>query len=177
MTRPGRAEVRDGAVQAAVLAVASLATFWLVTEALPLVYTVSRADDLLGGLWAVIAALFVCRASYQESMAAAASRTAATLVSFLICLVYLVFFASNVWAMAVLIGLSALAVILIGRPGDAVVAGVTTAVVMIVAMLEPHNPWQQPIRRFADTVVGVAIGMAAAWLGARVIRPRLARAR
>jgi len=59
---------------------------------------------------------------------------------------------------------------LIGRPGDAVTAAITTAVVMIVAAVSPHHAWQQPILRFADTAIGVAVGVAAAWVGIRVIR-------
>jgi uncharacterized membrane protein YccC len=51
------------------------------------------------------------------------------------------------------------------RPGDAITAGITTAVVMVVAAVSPHDARQQPILRFADTVIGVAVGVAAAWEG------------
>jgi uncharacterized membrane protein YccC len=30
--------------------------------------------------------------------------------------------------------------------------------------VSPHDAWQQPILRLADTVIGVAVGLAAAWL-------------
>ena len=123
------------------------------------------------GLWAVIATIFVLRDSYQRSMTAAVTRMAATTVSFVLCLIYLVFLPFNVWAMAALIGLSALAVTLIGRPGDALTAAITTAVIMGVAALSPHDAWRQPILRFADTVIGVAVGVAAAWLSLRMLRP------
>ena len=75
------------------------------------------------------------------------------------------------WALAVLIGASALAATLIGRPGDAVTAAITTTVVLVVAAVSPQHAWQQPILRFADTVIGVAVGVAAAWAGLRVTRP------
>jgi uncharacterized membrane protein YccC len=75
----------------------------------------------------------------------------------------------------VVTGLSALAVTLIGRTGDAVTAGVTTAVVLVVAAVSPRDAWVQPILRLADTLVGVAVGVAAAWIGLRLIRPRLDR--
>jgi uncharacterized membrane protein YccC len=39
-----------------------------------------------------------------------------------------------------------------------------------VAAVSPHDAWQQPILRFADTVIGVAVGVAAAWAGLRVTR-------
>jgi uncharacterized membrane protein YccC len=51
------------------------------------------------------------------------------------------------------------------RPGDAITAGITTAIVMVVAAASPHDAWQQPILRLADTVIGVAVGVAAAWEG------------
>jgi hypothetical protein len=55
-------------------------------------------------------------------------------------------------------------VTLAGRPGDSVTTGVTIAVVMVVAELEPGNAWEQPILRFADTLLGVIVGLATAWL-------------
>jgi hypothetical protein len=68
----------------------------------------------------------------------------------------------------VLIGASALVVMLLGRPGDAATAGITTAVIMVVAAVSPHDAWQQPILRLADTVVGVTVGAIAAWAGTRI---------
>jgi uncharacterized membrane protein YccC len=170
---PGWAEVRSAVVDCAVLAIACLITYLLATRVLSRLYFVSRADDLLGGMWAVIAAIFVNRDSYRESVAAAASRMAATSVSFIICLIYLLFLPFHTWALAVLIGVSALTVTLLGRPGDAITAAITTAVVMVVAAVSPQHAWQQPILRFADTVIGVAVGIAAAWIGLRVIRRRI----
>jgi hypothetical protein len=58
-----------------------------------------------------------------------------------------------------------LVVYLIGRPGDAATAAITTAVVLVASAVSPQHPWQPPILRLADTVIGVAIGVAAAWLG------------
>jgi hypothetical protein len=63
-----------------------------------------------------------------------------------------------------------LSVTLIGRPGDAVTAAITTVVVMVVAELSPHDAWQQPILRPAGTATGVAAGVAAAWTGLCFIR-------
>ena len=168
--RLSAAEVRVAVLDCAVLALASVLTYWLVTHGLARLHSVSRTDNTLGGLWAVIATVAVCRVSYYESTTAAVSRMAATAVSFGLCLIYLIFLPFHAWALAVLIGISALVVMLIGRPGDAVTAAITTAVVMIVAAVSPHHAWQQPILRFADTAIGVAVGVAAAWVGMRVIR-------
>jgi uncharacterized membrane protein YccC len=175
--RKGRsqAQARTAIAECCVLAVACLVTYELVTHLLPQVYSVSRADDLLGGMWAVIATVFVSRDSYQHSVTAAVSRMAATSVSFVLCLVYLIFLPFHAWALALLIGLSALAVTLAGRPADAVTAGVTTAVILVVAAVSPQDAWLQPILRLADTIVGVIVGVAFAWVGLRVIGPRLGR--
>ncbi len=166
-----RGEIRDAAVDCGILAAACLITYWLATRMLAHVYLLSRDDELVGGVWAVIATIFVLRDSYQRSMTAAVTRMAATGVSFALCLIYLIFLPFDIWAMAALIGLSALAVTLIGRPGDAITAAITTAVIMGVAALSPHDAWQQPILRFADTVIGVAVGVGTAWLSLRMLRP------
>jgi uncharacterized membrane protein YccC len=158
-------------VDCGILAAACLITYWLATRMLAHVYLLSRGDELIGGLWAVIATIFVLRDSYRHSMTAAVTRMAATAVSFVLCLIYLIFLPSDIWAMAALIGLSALAVTLIGRPGDALTAAITTAVIMGAAALSPHDAWRQPILRFADTVIGVAVGVGIAWLSLRMLRP------
>jgi uncharacterized membrane protein YccC len=157
------------------LAIACLVTFVLVSKLLSRIHPISSDDDLLGGLWAVIATIFVSRDSYEGSVTAAVSRMAATSVSFVYCLIYLAFLPFHTWGLAVLIGVSALTAMLLGRPGDALTAAITTTVVMVVAAVSPHDAWLQPILRFADTVVGVAVGVAVAWLDLRVIRPRLLR--
>jgi uncharacterized membrane protein YccC len=169
---PGRAEIRNAVVDCTVLATACLITYLLVTRLLSRLYFVSKDDDLLGGMWAVIATIFVNRDSYQESLAAAVSRTAATSVSFIICLIYLLFLPFHPWALAVLIGVSALTVTLLGRPEDAITAAITTAVILVVVAVSPSRAWQQPILRFADTVIGVAVGVAAEWIRLRVIHHR-----
>jgi len=114
------AETRAAILDCAVLAIACLASYLLVTRLLSQLYFISTADARLGGIWAVIATIFGIRDSYRRSVSAAVSRIAATLVSFLLCLLYLL--------------------------------------------------------RFADTIVGVAIGVGAAWIGLRVIRPRTKQA-
>jgi uncharacterized membrane protein YccC len=54
--------------------------------------------------------------------------------------------------------------IVIGRPGDVIAAGITTTVVLIAAAVSPHDAWEQPILRLVDTALGIAIGVGAAWL-------------
>jgi uncharacterized membrane protein YccC len=175
--RPDWAQARTAVAESATLAIACLVTYLLVTKVLTRVHSVSPDDDLLGGMWAVIATAFVIRSSYEQSRTAAVSRMAATFVSFVYCLIYLALSPFHIWALPLLIGVSALTATLIGRPGDALTAAITTTVVLVVAAVSPHDAWQQPILRFADTVVGVAVGLAAAWLDQRAIRPRLQQAK
>ena len=158
-------QARTAVVECAFLAVACLVAFWLANDLLSRVHSVGRDDDLLGGMWAVLATIFVLRDSFRKSVAAAVSRMSATSVSFVLCLIYLVFLPFHAWALAVLVGASVLVVMLLGRPGDAVTAGITTAVILVVAAVSPQHAWQQPILRLADTVVGVAVGAAFAWTG------------
>jgi uncharacterized membrane protein YccC len=170
LTLPPPAQVREAAADSILLAVACLVSYWLTTGVLSLAYSVSPADDALGGLWAVIATVFLFRDCYDKSLAAAASRMAATLVSFALCLAYLAFLPFHPWGLAILVGLSVLVTAVTGRPEDEITAGITTAVVMVAAKLSPHDAWRQPILRLADTAVGVAVGLVAAWLGLRAVR-------
>ena len=168
---PPQAEVRAAAADRFLLAVACLISYWLTTRALSLVYSASKDDDALGGMWSVIATVFLFRDSYNKSLAAAVSRMAATLVSFVLCLAYLAFLPFHPWGLAILMGLSVLVTAVIGRPEDEITAGITTTVVMVVASLSPHDAWRQPTLRLADTAIGVAVGVVAAWLGLRAVRP------
>lgn len=166
--RPDWPQAGTAVVECVVLAVACLITYWLATHLLIRVHSVGPDDDLLGGMWAVLATIFVLRDSFRKSVAAAVSRMAATSVSFVLCLLYLAFLPFHAWALAVLVGASALVVQLLGRPGDAVTAGITTAVIMVVAAVSPQHAWEQPILRLADTVIGVVVGALAAWTGMQV---------
>jgi uncharacterized membrane protein YccC len=77
---------------------------------------------------------------------------------------HLLFFPFHLWGMAALIGVGAVAMSLLGRPDDIITAGITTAVVMVVAAISPDHAWKQPILRVVDTIVGAAVGVAGAWI-------------
>ena len=146
------------------LALAVVVSYELTTRILTSAIS-SRDDQMLGGMWSVIATLFVCRQSYTESIGAALSRTAATLLSFVLCLSYLLLFPFTSWGMAILIAIGVVILIMINRPGDVITASITTAVVMVVAGISPEHAWNQPILRLFDTLIGVAVGIAAVWIG------------
>jgi uncharacterized membrane protein YccC len=172
-----RRPLRRHAARAAVahslaLATACYVSYWFTTRALTRVHSLSAADDLLGGMWAVIATVFVYSTTHQEDVAAALSRAAATGLSFALCLIYLLILPFSPVGLVVLIGVGTLILTVIGRSGDTVTAGITTAVVMVVAGLTPHDAWQQPILRIIDTAVGVSVGLAAVSIGSGVRRRR-----
>jgi uncharacterized membrane protein YgaE (UPF0421/DUF939 family) len=150
---------------AALLSICCLISYVGITHLILASRIVSREDKLLGGMWAVIATIFVFRYSYQESITAALSRISATLLSFGLSLVYLLILPFRPWGMAALIGIGAILLSLIGRSGDIITSSITTAVVMVVAGISPQHAWKQPILRLVDTFVGVAVGVFGAWIG------------
>jgi uncharacterized membrane protein YccC len=150
------------------LGASCLISFVLITHLLGRAYLVSRDDELLGGMWAVAATIFVYRASSQQSMSAALSRLAATCMSFVLCLLYLLIFPFSPWGLAALVAIGAVLMSLLGRSEDIITTGITTAVVLIVAEISPQHTWKDPILRLIDTIVGIVVGVAAAWVGVRV---------
>jgi uncharacterized membrane protein YgaE (UPF0421/DUF939 family) len=140
-------------------------SYWLITHLLARVFSVSRADDLLGGMWAVVATVFVFRNGCEQSVRAALSRMAATSLSFVLCFIYLLLFPFHFLGMAALVGIGAVVMTLLGRPEDVITTGITTTVVMVVAAMSPNHAWQQLILRIIDTVVGVVVSLVGAWIG------------
>lgn len=161
------ARAGDAVLHGVTLSILCMISYWLVTYMLAQIFSVSRDDDLLGGMWAVIATVFVYRFGYEQSVGAALSRMAATLLSFALCFVYLLFFPFHLWGMAMLIGVGAVAMSLLGRPDDITMTGITTAVVMVVAAISPDHAWKQPLLRVVDTTIGIVVGVGGAWIGPR----------
>jgi uncharacterized membrane protein YccC len=154
---------RGAFVQSVTLALACLASYSLVRYASAHIHSLSHADDLVGGLWAVIATAFVFRTTEDESITAAKTRVAATALSFALCFVYLLVLPSHPWGMALLIGVSTFLLIALGQSGDVAVSAITIGAVMVIAALGPHDPWKQPLIGAVATAVGIAIGVAASW--------------
>jgi len=163
--------IYSASVAGLLLAVSCVISYWLITHLLAHTYSISRDDDVLGGMWAAVSTVFVQRYSYQQSVSAALSRMAATSVGFALCLVYLFLFPFHLWGMATLIAMGTVFVVFLGRPEDAITTAITTVVIMVVADLSPHEAWRLPILRLVDTVTGVAVGVAAAVVALRVNRP------
>ena len=158
------------AASGAGLAFAALVSYELATRILSSAIS-SRDDQLLGGMWSVVATVFVCRESYKDSVSSAMSRIAATSLSFILCLGYLLLFPFSSWGMTILIAIGAVILIIIGRPGEVISTSITTTVVMVVAGISPQHAWRQPILRLVDTLIGIAVGITAAWI-AKSLRNR-----
>ena len=152
------------------LAFAALVSYELATRILTSAIS-SRDDQLLGGMWSVVATVFVCRESYKDSVSSALSRIAATSLSFILCLGYLLLFPFSSWGMTILIAIGAVILIIIGRPGEVITTSITTTVVMVVAGISPQHAWRQPILRLFDTLIGIAVGIAAAWIAKSLRNP------
>jgi uncharacterized membrane protein YccC len=139
------------------MGIAFLVTYWVITRLLaPLV---EPDSDLLGGMWAVAAVIFVFRDTGDEAVRAGLDRLVATCVSFALCLAYLLMFPFTLVGLSALLVIGALVIAALGQRSDTVTTGITTAVVMVVAAMSPHNAWQQPILRLGDTVVGIVLGV------------------
>jgi len=147
------------------LGLACLVSYWLITRILGRFYFLSRDDELLGGMWAVIATIFVYRQSYQKSVNAALSRMASTLLSFVLCLVYLLMLPFHPWGMTALIAIGSTVMAVIGRSEDIITTAITTSVVMVVAAISPQHAWKVPILRLIETAVGAAVGIVGGQIG------------
>jgi uncharacterized membrane protein YccC len=143
------------------MAIACALSYAIITQLL--VRFVDQPTNLLGGMWAVVATVFVFRKSRASALSAGVARLIATCVSFALCLVYLLIFPVTGPGIAVVIGLGTMAMLLLGRDDDIVTTGITTAVVMVVAAMNPEQAWQEPILRLFDTVVGIAVAVACKW--------------
>ena len=139
------------------MTIACAISYWITTSGLTAF--VDKSSDFLGGMWAVVATVFVFRDTRSNSLSAGFARLMATCVSFALCLLYLLLFPFQVLGMSVLIGVGTVVMMLLGRREDIVTTGITTAVVMVVAAMSPQDAWEQPLLRLIDTVVGIAVGL------------------
>jgi uncharacterized membrane protein YccC len=139
------------------MAIACAISYWIITSGLTAF--VDKSSDLLGGMWAVVATVFVFRDTRINSLSAGLARLIATCVSFALCLFYLLLFPFQPLGLAALIGVGTVVMMLLGRREDIVTTGITTAVVMVVAAISPRDAWQQPLLRLVDTIVGIAVGI------------------
>jgi uncharacterized membrane protein YccC len=159
-TRPPRHLTARDASGAIVLGIACAITYVVMAVLIgPLVHEAHDTDEI-GGMWAVVATVFVFRASETEALRNAWTRLAATTLSLAVCTVYLVLFAVTPVGIGVVIAVGALLALLIGAPQDAALTGITSIVVLVVADLgRPDQRWLEPLLRLFDTAVGIGVGL------------------
>lgn len=148
---------------ALLLSIACLVTWW--TSNVQFYGYVDAETGMLGSMWAVIATIFVLRESHTKSLSAGLVRILATVSSTIICATYFLLLPFSPVGLAALIGLGYLIANVFGRPDDAVTSGITITVVMVVGALNPDKAWLEPLLRLADTLIGSAVAIAAAFLG------------
>lgn len=172
-----KAPSRRDAVSSVVLGVAGGATYLLVAEAVGPALSETRTSAEIGAMWAVVSTIFVYRASLSEGLDDARARLAATAMSLVVCLAYLVVLPVTALGVGAVIALGSLLALALGRPQDAALTGITSTVVLVVADLgDPSSAWLQPLLRLLDTSVGIAVGLlaagAVAWSAGRTTRPQ-----
>jgi uncharacterized membrane protein YgaE (UPF0421/DUF939 family) len=162
------------ALHSANVGIACFLTYWIMVTVLSRL--VDAASGLLGGMWAVIAAIFVMRETGERSWSAGLDRLVATCVSFALCLAYLWFFPFTPLGMSILIAAGVVVMTLLGRRDDIILTGITTTVVMVVVAIDPNEAWRQPFLRLVDTVVGITVGLTCKGIGSFLL-DRTARMR
>jgi uncharacterized membrane protein YccC len=144
------------------MAVACLVAYWVALYAFGGGFP--KTSETIGAMWAAIAAAFVFRDSGAQAVSAGVARLRATCVSLVLCLIYLLVFPPTAVGMAVIVGAGTLVVSALHWRRDIFTTAITTIVVTVLAQLDPHNAWYQPVLRFLDTLLGIAVGIAATWL-------------
>src|SRR5258708_21628879 len=103
-------------VHAVALAIACFIAYWVMTDGLS--RFVDKPSDFLGGMWAVVATIFVFRKTRHDSLSAGFARLIATCVSFALCLPYLWIFPSTPLGMAALLAIGPLVTALMDQRAD-----------------------------------------------------------
>ena len=139
------------------MTIACAISYWVITSGIA--RFVDKPSDFLGGMWAVVATVFVFRDESSNCIAAGFARLIATCVSFVLCVFYLLLFPFQPLGLAALIGIGTVVMMLLDRREDIITTGITTTVVMVVAAMSPQDAWQQPLLRLIDTIVGIGVGI------------------
>jgi uncharacterized membrane protein YccC len=149
------------------MALACLITYWIMVT-IHSRFGLGASSEVVGTLWAVVATIYVFRDTRAKSLSASVGRVIATVVSFALCFAYLLLFPfTPIGLLAVLAG-GTLIMMALGRREEIGLAGVTTAVVMLVAAVDVQDAWQQPLLRLMDTLIGIAVGVACKWIASFV---------
>jgi uncharacterized membrane protein YccC len=152
---------------AADMGLACLITYWIMM-AIHSRFALGTSSDVVGTLWAIVATIYVFRETRAKSLSASIGRVIATVISFVLCLVYLLLFPFTPLGLVAVLAVGTLVMMALGRREDIGLTAVTTAVVMLVAGIEAQDAWQQPLLRLMDTLIGIAVGVACKWIASFV---------
>ena len=149
------------------MALACLVTYWIMAAVFSR-FGHGASSDLIGGLWAMVATVYVFRDTRAKSLSASVGRMIATGVSFGLCLLYLLLLPFTPLGLAAVLVCGTLIMMALNRRDEIGLAAVTTAVVMLVAAIDPHDAWRQPLLRLMDTLIGIAVGVSCKWIASFV---------
>jgi uncharacterized membrane protein YccC len=147
------------------MALACLITYWIMTT---IHSRFSTSSEVVGTLWAIVSTVYVFRDTRAKSVSASIGRVIATLVSFALCFAYLLLFPFTPTGLVVVLASGTLTMMVLGRRDEIGLAGVTTAVVMLVAAVDVQDAWHQPLLRLMDTSIGIAVGVSCKWIASFV---------
>lgn len=160
---------------AIVLAVTSAAVYFLLVDVVGPALNESDESAEIGAMWAVVSTIFVFRGTLDARLADTRTRLFATAMSLAVCLTYLLIFPVTAIGIGAVIGAGCLLAALLGHTEDAVLTGITSTVVLVVADLgDPSTAWMQPLLRLLDTAIGIGAGLSAAGVFASIARERTA---
>lgn len=145
--------------------------FWLTWNVIGSIAQESTQSRAVGTIWAVVSTIFVFHDTAADRRQLLERRIAATLLAFALCELYLLVLPFSIWGLGVMVALSGIAATLIGRPGDAGTAAITTAVILIASSLtQPNLVLFQPLLRLIDTILGAGINVLVASGWARLVK-------
>jgi uncharacterized membrane protein YccC len=156
-------------VSSLMLGAACCLTFVLLADGVGPALSETSDSAEIGAMWAVVATIFVFRAHLTDGLGEARTRLAATALSLVVCLAYLLVLPVTAIGIGLVIGAGSLLALAVDRPQDAALTGITSTVVLVVADLgDPSRPWEQPLLRLLDTVIGIAVGLVAVAVSVRL---------
>jgi uncharacterized membrane protein YccC len=149
------------------MAIACLITYGIMV-AIHSRFALGASSDVVGTLWAIVSTVYVFRDTRANSLSASIGRIIATVISFVLCLVYLLLFPFTPIGLVAVLACGTLVMMVLGRRDEIGLTGVTTAVVMLVAAVDTQAAWQQPLLRLMDTMIGIAVGISCKWIASFV---------
>jgi uncharacterized membrane protein YgaE (UPF0421/DUF939 family) len=149
------------------MAIACLITYGIML-AIHSRFSLGASSQVVGTLWAIVATIYVFRDTRANSLSASIGRVVATVISFALCLVYLLLFPFTPIGLVAVLACGTLVMMVLGRRDEIGLTAVTTAVVMLVAAIDAQDAWQQPLLRLMDTMIGIAVGISCKWIASFV---------